>query len=395
MKKITRWITTTFIKNHKNIDDINVRAQYGFLEGWVSIVLNLLLFAIKIVLGLAVKSVSLIADAIHTLADSATSAAIIFGFNLAKKPSDKEHPFGHQKMEPIIALVIAVLLFVAGIELVERSIHSIMNPQSSVVSWWIIIVISITALIKELLSHFSLELGNIIDSEALKADALHHRSDVFTTVLVVIALVCSKFGLNKIDGIMGIGVSIIIVYSAYIIAKEAINPLLGEAPSKEELKEIENIARANDKVLGIHDIIYHKYGQTNIVSLHIEVSDKGNVNELHEISENIEENIAKKIKGIVVVHIDPINKDHPRYEEISNAIKETILEDDRVDSFHELRIVGRNIKKCNAVFDISLEESMCETKSKVIADSVRKRLKNKFPDMKFIIKTEPKYVYNI
>lgn len=186
MRKFTRWIVVKVIKNHQNINDLKVRARYGALEGWASIVINILLFVIKLLIGLSIKSVSLIADAVHTLADSATSVVVIIGFKMAKKPADKEHPFGHGRMESVATLIVSVLLFIAGAELLEKSIHSTARPQASTAPLGVILLIVGTIIIKELMSRFSYELGKIIDSQILKADALHHRSDVIATGLVVL-----------------------------------------------------------------------------------------------------------------------------------------------------------------------------------------------------------------
>jgi cation diffusion facilitator family transporter len=335
VRKITSWIVSKVIKDHQKINDLKVRAQYGSLEGWVSIVINVILFGVKITAGLMINSVSLIADAVHTLADSVTSVVVIVGFKMAGKPSDKEHPFGHGRMESVATLIVAVLLFVAGVELIEKSVHSIFTPHTATAPVWVILIIAFTILIKELLARFSFILGDMIDSKALKADALHHRSDVIATALVVVALIASRFGFDRIDGIMGVFVSLIIFYSAYEIGKDAIDPLLGEAVSKDTLKEIEKIARKREAVFGVHDIIFHKYGQTSIISLHIEVSDKDDVTKLHSLSEEIEEEISLAMGGVVVVHIDPINKDHPKYEMISKTLNDIISEDPRVNSFHE------------------------------------------------------------
>ena len=395
MKKFTHWIAAKLIKDHQSVNDLKVRARYGALEGWVSIVINLLLFVVKIVLGLSIKSVSLIADAVHTLADSGTSAVVIIGFKIARKPSDKEHPFGHGRMESIAALVVSVLLFMAGVELVEKSIHAIVKPHSSTAPTSVILVILATIVIKELMSRFSYQLGEIIDSQALKADALHHRSDVIATALVVVALIATRFGYNNIDGIMGVGVSLIIFYSAFSIAKEAVNPLLGEAPSKETIKEIENLALAYEGVSGVHDVIFHKYGQTGIISLHIEVSDKDSASKLHELAEQVEDTITQKNHGMAVVHVDPINRDHPQYEQITQAIKEIISEDSRISSFHDLRIVGCKANRCNVVFDIALEQDTDQQETYDIIRSVQEKFKSKFPEMRTIIKAEPKYAYNL
>jgi cation diffusion facilitator family transporter len=395
MKKFTRWIAAKTIKNYQSVNDLKVRSRYGALEGWVSIVVNLLLFVIKIVLGLSIKSVSLIADAVHTLADSGTSAVVIIGFRMARKPSDKEHPFGHGRMESIAALIVSVLLFMAGVELMEKSIHAVVKPHESTAPVAVILVIVVTIVIKELMSRFSYQLGEIIDSQALKADALHHRSDVIATSLVVVALIATRFGYNYVDGIMGVFVSFIIFYSAYSIAKEAVNPLLGEAPSKETIIEIEKLAMTHEGVLGVHDIIFHKYGQTSVISLHIEVSDKESAFKLHDLAEQVEDTITKKIPGMAVVHVDPLNKDHPKYEQITSAVEDIISEDKRVSAFHDLRIVGCVANRCNVVFDIVLEKDADEQETYDIIRSIDEKFKAKFPEMKTVIKAEPKYAYNI
>jgi cation diffusion facilitator family transporter len=393
MKKLTHWTVAKFIKNHQEINYLKVRARYGALEGWVSIVGNTLLFAIKLIAGLSIGSVSLIADAVHTLSDSATSVVVIIGFKMAKKPSDREHPFGHGRMEFVATLIVSVLLFIAGVELLEKSIHSIIHPQAVTASVGIILIIAGTILAKELMSRFSYELGEMIDSKTLKADALHHRSDAVSTVLVVVALVASRFGVNRIDGIMGVFVALIIFYSGYEIAKGAVSSLLGEAPSRETIEEIARLARKHEGVLGVHDIVVHEYGQTRLISLHIEVFDKENASRLHELSEAIEDEVGRKMNGKVVVHVDPINKDHPEYDVIEQTIRKIISEDNRVHSFHELRIVGCDVNRCNVIFEIALEEDADEQETYDIIHYIQEKFKKRFPEMKTVIKAEPKYAY--
>ncbi|MBF0252953.1 MAG: cation transporter [Candidatus Omnitrophica bacterium] len=395
MKKFSLWLASKTIKDYRKTSDVTVRAAYGALEGWVSVVVNVLIFLIKLLAGLSIKSISLIADAVHTLSDTMTSIVIIIGFKMAKKPSDAEHPFGHGRMESITTLIVAVLLFVAGIEICKSSVHSVIHPSTSSAPIWIIVIVFLTLVVKELMARFSFALGDIIDSSTLKADALHHRSDAFSTVLVIVALISSRLGFPGIDGIMGILVSLIIFYSAWMISIEAINPLLGEAPSKKLLKSIEKIALESEGVLGIHDIIYHKYGNTCIVSLHIEVSDKEPITKLHDLAEIVETHVGELACGQAIVHIDPINKDHPKYQIIFETIKQIVDSDPRITSFHELRIVGKEHENCNVIFDIALSDKIDEIKGFDIIQSVKRKFKKTFPEMKLIIKAEPKYSFNL
>ncbi|MBF0432387.1 MAG: cation transporter [Fibrobacteria bacterium] len=395
MKRLTNFLVVFFIKDHQNIKSLKVRSEYGSLEGWVSILVNIVLFAIKLWAGISVKSISLIADAVHTLSDSITSAVIIIGFKVARKPSDKEHPFGHGRMESIAALVVSVLLFVTGFELLRTSFHHIFNPIATTVPYTVIVIITATLIVKHMLSRFSYILGDIIDSAALKADAAHHTTDVFSTGLVVVALIASRFGIYNMDGIMGMFVSLIIFYAAYVIAKDAVTPLLGEPPSRESLNAIETIAKSHEGVLGVHDIIYNSYGSHCIISLHIEVSDKKQVTTLHTLSEHIEEAIQSEFGGMVIVHLDPINKDHPQYNRVKETISNIIVDNKQIISFHELRIVGEDPEKCNIVFDLATNKDLSDQENYDIVKSVKTRFLETFPKMKISIKIEPMYVYNL
>lgn len=341
------------------------------------------------------KSISLIADAIHTLADIATSIVVIIGFKIAKKPSDKEHPFGHGRMEVVATLIVAVLLIVAGVEFLESSIARIIHPTPVSASWLVLIIIITTIIIKELLAQFAKELGTMIDSKTLEADFLHHRSDVIATALVVVALIFSRYGYTSIDGFAGILVSLIIIYSGYKIAKEAINPLLGEAPSKELVQKIEEIAKSCEGVYGVHDVIVHQYGQECLVSFHIEVSDDETPAKLHDISEAVELKTGEEINGTIVVHVDPLNKNYERYSEIESAIQKMVSEDNRTISFHDLRIVECDNNICKVVFDIVLDYGVDEQEEYDIKQLLKEKFTARFPEMGLVIKSEPTFAYNM
>lgn len=395
MKKISIWFANKIIRDDRSPKHPEVRAKYGILEGWISIIINILLFAVKITAGIKVQSASLIADAVHTLADSATSIVVIVGFKLSQKPSDTEHPFGHGRIEPVATLIISILLFVAGAELFQHSVMSILNPTQSVAGIGIIVIISGTIIIKELLAKFAFIIGDYIDSDTLKADALHHRSDVFATFMVVVALIASRYGYFIVDGLMGCMVSIVIFYSAYSIAKDAVSPLLGEAPSPELLKQIEEKCLSIPGVLGTHDIISHQYGQNRITSLHIEVSHTQTAVELHMIAEQIEDAVGDSTKGIAVVHIDPVDKNHPGYDAVSNVINKIIENDERIISFYDLKIIGENLETASIVFNIETNDSTAETENHSIINSVSEKIRAELPGLRVRIKIKPRFSYNV
>ncbi len=234
----------------------------------------------------------------------------------------------------------------------------------------------------------------MIDSKTLEADFLHHRSDVYATALVVVALISSRFGYTRIDGVAGILVSFIIMYSGYVIAKEAVSPLLGEAPSRELLRKIEKTARSFEGVYGVHDVIVHQYGQETLASLHIEVSGGEDPTKLHDLSEAVEQKVGEDIHGAVLVHVDPLNKDHERYEELESAVSKIVSEDDRISSHHDLRIVGCDRKTCNVVFDIVLAEGVDEQEEYDVKTLLREKFKAAFPEMGMVIKSEPRFSYS-
>ncbi len=395
MKKLSVSIAKKLIRDKRPPEHPDVRVKYGILEGWLSILVNCLLFIIKITAGIKIQSAALIADAVHTLADSATSIVIIIGFKISQKPSDAEHPFGHGRIEPIATLIISILLFVAGFELLHHSIRNIMTPSNTKAGYMIILIILGTVIIKELLARFSFAIGDYINSDALKADALHHRSDVFATLLVVVALIASRFGYYNVDGVMGCFVSLIIFYSAFLIAKDAISPLLGEAPSPEFLKQIEDLCLSITGVLGVHDIISHQYGQNRITSLHIEVCHKQNAFELHMIAEQIEDDIGVTTNGIAVVNIDPVNRNHPGYEAVSGIITSAIKKDDRINLFYDLKIIGENIENASILFNIETTDAIPETENNAVITELSDNIKASLPGIRIRIKANPRFSYNV
>jgi len=394
VKTFALWFASFFVHNHTLTTDPDVRARYGILEGWVSIVGNTLLFAVKLVIGLSVNSAALIADAIHTLSDSATSAVVIVGFKMSRKPSDNEHPFGHGRIEPVATLIISILLFVAGFELLKHSITATLHPTVSKAGYGAIAIITGTALAKEIMARFSFALGDLIDSATLKADALHHRSDAFSTLLVVMALGASHMGYNQVDGIMGIGVSLVIFASAWSIAREAVNPLIGEAPSQAFLNDIEGACLSVTDVLGVHDIVVHNYGENHIVSLHIEVSHHLAALVIHEIAEDVEESVNRITGGMVVVHMDPLNRDHPHYETVLTEIQKVVEEDNRLLTFHDLRIVGATLDRGTILFNITLNNSGRPVDHHEVLRETREKMQQRFPDLDLLIKITPMFSYN-
>ncbi len=356
----------------------------GFYEGIVSVIVNLLIFIIKILKGLSIQSIALITDAFHSLSDSLSSIVIIVGFYYSEKPPDEKHPFGHARSENIAALIVGILLFIISFEFLKDSVIRIIHPVTVKCSVLIILAIAVTIVLKEILSRYSMLLGEKLDSVALKADAHHHKTDVYATALVIVSIILSQIGINRIDGFIGVLIAIYIAYIAYDMCKKAINPLLGEKPSETVINDIKKIATSFENIEGIHDIIVHNYGDKNIISFHIEIPDSLSPVEIHDIADEVEKKVSKLYNATCVIHQDPVNKDHPYYEKVKNILDE-IIEN---QMYHDLKLIGTE-KKFNVIFDININPD------KKTIENIKKTLKESIKEIDaVIIKIEPAYVYS-
>lgn len=286
------------------MNDIKDRTHYGFLEAWISIIGNLILGLIKIILGVITNCIALIADAFHTLGDMATSLVVLFGFHAAKQPSDIKHPYGHGRAESIGTLIISILLIVVGIEFIHTAIDRLRAPTEIKNISWIILTMLISAIFKEWLTRFSLRLSKLINSDMLKADAWHHRSDVFASIMVILAAIGSKMGFPRLDAVFALIIAGLIIWVGFDMARSMISFLIGEAPSKELVNQIISAATSVKGVKGIHGIEIHDYGQTKICSVHIEVTPSLSTTKSHEIANTVEESLKEKLGLSTVVHVD-------------------------------------------------------------------------------------------
>ncbi len=281
------------------------RTRIGLIEGWSSILGNLLLTAVKVGIGLAVGSVSLLADAAHTASDIASSAVVVIGFRISGKAPDKEHPFGHGRAEYLVGLVVAAMLVVVGGSFIVGSYQRLVSGPAIRPSIAAVLVTIAAIVLKELMYYFSLKLGQMINSEALIADAWHHRSDTLTSVIVLIALVGNLFEFSILDALFGLLVSGFVIYAGLDLARKSTNRLLGTEPPPETREHIISSARSVGGVISVHDLMVHDYGITKSISLHIEVDRNLSLSEAHEIAKTVENLIEEHLLCSAVVHVDP------------------------------------------------------------------------------------------
>jgi len=283
-----------------------LRKRIGYLEAWVSIIGNVLLFLLKLLIGIAINSLSLIADAFHSLSDVLTSIVVLVGFKFGEKPADKEHPFGHGRIEIIATLIIAFLLIVVTYDIGKSAILRIISPQKVKFSSIAIIFMIASAGFKEWMASFSIFLGKKINASSLIADAWHHRSDAIASLLVGLGLIFMRFNLYLIDGILAVCVAILIGWIAVRLIITSSNTLIGEAPDSELISKISQISLSVPGVINIHDIYVHDYNTNKIISLHVEVNDNLLADVAHEIATTVEEKIKEKTHAYnVTAHIDP------------------------------------------------------------------------------------------
>jgi cation diffusion facilitator family transporter len=386
---ISEWLVSTFVSTPQDVRIGRVREAYGVLEGWVSIVVNLVVFVVKLVPGLMIGSISLIADAFHSLGDVLSSIVVIWGFKVAAKPSDREHPFGHGRIESVATLVIGILLFVAAWEFGQNSVLRLMHPRPVQGSYGLLAVLAATLVLNEWLSRFARDLGLRIDSSVLEGDSWHHRSDVLATAVVIAALFAGRFGLQWVDGVAGVVVAGFIAYAAYRLTRDAINPLIGEAPSPQLLGEIRETALSVPEVDEVHDVIVHFYGGLLVSSLHIEISSEIDLTHSHDVAEAVEGAVTGRFGGWAVVHVDPVNRRHPLYAQVSSFLRETVPAIPGAEGFHDLRIVGSR-HPCYVIFDLKADSRQAP----VIAERLRDAVVGRFPDVaKVVVNVEPRYVY--
>ena len=349
------WMTKKFIKNYDKVNDPKVREKYGNFAGIIGIISNLVLVVIKILLGILSGAVSIIADAINNLSDMATSIITIIGFKISSKPADDEHPFGHERLEYIMGLIISFIILWIGVELGRTSIDKIINPNPLDKTFIFVTLIGlfVAILIKIWQGTVYRKIAIKIDSVALKASSQDSFNDVISTSAVLIGLILSHFVFHfNLDGYLGVAVALFILYSGINLVKDTIDPLIGVTPDKELIQKISNDILNYEGVLGIHDLLCHMYGKTRcFISLHVEVSSKEDIIKSHDLIDNIEKEIKEKYNVEITIHLDPIEIDN---EELNIARKELDVIISSIDKrlkYHDLRMV-KGYTHTNLIFDV-------------------------------------------
>lgn len=370
---MTKLLLRLFVKNPEDTNDPKTRAAVGKLSGIVGILSNLLLFAGKLVVGTLSGSVSITADAMNNLSDASSSIVTFLGFKLAEKPADEDHPYGHARFEYLSGLAVAALIIVIGFELAKTSVQKILNPSAVTFSLVTVCVLIGSIAIKLWLSLFNRTLGKQIHSSALNATAADSRNDCISTGAVLLAGIIEYFTAWRIDGYMGLAVALFILWSGANLAKETINPLLGEAASPELQERIVDYVSAHPKVLGYHDLMVHDYGPgQRFATLHVEMDQNEDPLKCHEIIDDMERECLKSHNVHLVIHYDPVVTDDPELNRLLGATRSILAEIDIRLQPHDFRMV-RSDGHTNLIFDVALPSEL-EDRKKEIRRTVESRL---------------------
>lgn len=349
---LTSFLIRRFVRDRDNVKDGRVRYAYGRLAGIAGLTANILLFALKLLAGVLSGSLAIMADAFNNLSDAGSSIVALVGFKLSSAPPDKEHPFGHGRMEYLSAMAVAVLIMIAGFELATSAVDKILHPTPTDISWLPVAILAVSIAVKLWMALFYRKVGRTIDSETLKAACADSRNDVICTGVVLVSSVVGWITHVAIDGYVGAAVALFVIWSGFSIIREAVSPLLGQAPDPEMVEQIKKTVLSHEGIVGIHDLMIHSYGPGRcVISLHAEVPCREDLMRSHDRIDSIEKDLMREFNAIACIHMDPVDTEDERVETL-RVLAETVTQDiDRRLSLHDFRVVFGETHT-NLIFDL-------------------------------------------
>ena len=356
-------------------DSVEYREKCGTLAGVVGVFCNIILFIVKFVAGLLTSSISIMADAFNNLSDMGSSLVTIFGFKLASKPADPDHPYGHGRFEYISAFIVSGLILVMAFELIKGSIEKIIHPIKPMLGVLPIIILSVSILLKLWMYFFNRKLGKKIDSSALTAAAQDSLNDAITTSAILLSVIIIMVTGINIDAYIGVAISVYIFWAGFKTAKETIDPLLGQPIDKKTADELESEIMSFDGFLGVHDLMAHNYGPGRcFASVHVEVPASTDIVKCHEQIDICEKQVFEKTGVLLTIHMDPVETDNEKL----NTAKELISEKIRLIhprlTIHDFRMTPKSDERTNLIFDVVLPVGMEKCKKSIkqqIEDTAR------------------------
>lgn len=355
---MTNILLKLFIKNHKNTEDPAVRSAIGSLAGTTGIICNCLLALVKLIAGLAIGSVAIVADAVNNFSDAASSVVTLLGFRLARRPADADHPYGHARIEYLSGLTVSVLILLVGVELARSSVEKVLSPAPIDASWLTFAVLGASVAVKLWMWRSFRALGKQIRSSTLLAASVDSRNDCVATGAVLLGCILDRAANLNADGWFGLAVAAFIIYSGIRSANETVSPLLGKQADADLVTKISDLVLSHSHVLGIHDLLVHDYGPGQCyASVHAELSAMEDPLVCHDIIDDIECDALSQLNVHLVIHYDPVVIDDAEWDKMRTAVADIVGSISPRLSIHDFRIVRGSSQK-KLVFDLAVPYDM-------------------------------------
>lgn len=388
---MTELLVRLFVKDYEQTENPQVRTRFGLLSSMVGIGCNVVLFGAKLLTGIMLNSISVMADAFNNLSDAASSVIGFVGVKMAEKPADADHPFGHGRMEYIAAFVVAFLVIQVGFSLFKTSVGKIFHPEEMIFSLVSVVILLLTVAVKLWMCLFNRKLGNRIHSQVMLATAADSLGDVWATSAAILSIVVYGMFHVNIDGIVGLIVSVLVMIAGFNIAKDTLAPLLGEAVPPEVYDRITAFVESYDGIIGSHDLIVHNYGPgRSMASIHAEVPANVEIEVSHEIIDRIEKEAYEQMGVFLVVHMDPVELDNPLVAKLKEVATQVILAEDERLSLHDFRLVEGKAR-INVLFDLVVPREYTKERQEELKKKVCQKIKEQDPRCFCVILTESTY----
>ncbi|MDD3253163.1 MAG: cation diffusion facilitator family transporter [Lachnospiraceae bacterium] len=385
---MTDFLVKTFVKDYENIESTQVRTRYGLVSGVVGICCNLVLFTAKLLIGILINSISVMADAFNNLSDAASSIIGFVGVKMAEKPADEDHPFGHGRIEYIAAFIVAFLVIQVGFSLFKTAIGKIFHPEELSFNLLSVGILLLSVCVKLWMALFNKKLGKRINSTVMLATSADSLGDVCATSATILSiLVFGIFHVN-IDGLVGLVVSVLVMIAGVNIAKDTLTPLIGEAIDPKIYRKISDFVEQYDGIIGSHDLIVHDYGPNrSMASIHAEVPSDVDIEVSHEIVDRVERDAKRELGIFLVIHMDPVETGNEQVMTLREMAFDVVKGlDDRL-SLHDFRIV-EGTKRINLIFDLVVPRDYTKQMQDALKQQVSQRIRERDERCYCVITTE-------
>lgn len=389
---MTDFLVRHFVSDYQETGKASVRGGYSILASTIGIICNVLLFAGKLLIGVIMNSVAVMADAFNNLSDAGSSVIGLVGMRMAVKPADKEHPFGHGRIEYIATLIVSFVILQVGFSFFKESVEKIRQPEVLHFSVVSLLILVASILVKVWLAMLNRKLGRRIDSKVMQATAADATGDILVTAATVIAILVSHFTGVNIDGYIGVLVSLAVMWAGISIAKDTVEPLIGEAAAPEEYRRIAGFVESYDGIVGSHDLIIHNYGVgRNMASIHAEVPNDVDIEVSHEVIDRVERDAQKYLGIFLVIHMDPIETKDKNVLRVRRQITAAVKAADPAVTMHDFRMVeGKD--QINLIFDLVVPYEYDDEEARRLEEEVKERLRREDPRYEFVITVDRSYV---